>query len=88
ADVERGEAIYRANCASCHGLALDGGGPVTTYPDAGPLDGAVAGASDAELSYRIAYGIAGTPMPAFAGVLTPEERADLIAYLRQVTSAE
>jgi mono/diheme cytochrome c family protein len=38
--------------------------------------------SAAELGYRIANGVAGTPMPAFAGVLSEPERLDLIAYLR------
>ena len=42
----------------------------------------IAGASDAELSYRIAYGVAGTSMPPFAGTLIADERADLIAFLR------
>jgi mono/diheme cytochrome c family protein len=83
ADPEHGRAIYLANCASCHGIALDGDGPVRTIPPAGPLGEAVRSASDAELSYRISYGVAGTAMPAFAGSLTAEERSDLIGYLRQ-----
>lgn len=82
-DLARGEAVYRANCASCHGLDGDGDGPVSTLPDAGPLQAAVSESSDAELSYRVSYGLAGTPMPAFAGRLTAAERADLIAYLRE-----
>ena len=36
----------------------------------------------AELSYRTAYGVAGTTMPPFAGILIADERADLIGYLR------
>jgi mono/diheme cytochrome c family protein len=86
-DVERGRAIYRANCAACHGLDADGGGPVVTLPPAGPLGELVRSASDAELSYRIAYGVAGTAMPAFAGSLTAEERSDLIGYLRASVEA-
>jgi high-affinity iron transporter len=81
-DVARGEAIYRANCASCHGIDGLGDGPIRTLPGAGVLADAVREISDAELSYRIAHGVAGTPMPAFAGSLTPEERWQLVAYLR------
>lgn len=83
-DLGRGEAVYRANCSSCHGLDARGGGTVATQPVAGSLLDAVRTTSDAELSYRIAYGVAGTPMPSFAGLLTPDERADLIAYLHEL----
>lgn len=81
-DLDRGRAVYLANCASCHGRQGDGDGAVRTLPAAGGLGEAVRDASDAELSYRISYGVAGTPMPPFAGLLTSEERADLIGYLR------
>ncbi|HEY6608982.1 MAG TPA: copper resistance protein CopC [Candidatus Limnocylindria bacterium] len=81
-DAERGRQVYLANCASCHGAELDGSGPVVTVPPAGSIVPFVGAASDQELSYRIAYGVAGTSMPAFAGTLTAEERGDLIGYLR------
>jgi len=81
-DVMNGEALYRANCASCHGADGQADGPIATLPDAGELPKAIRDTSDAELGYRIARGIAGTPMPAFAGSLTPEERWQLVAYLR------
>lgn len=87
-DLARGEAVYRANCASCHGLGARGDGAVATEPEAGSLLDATRGTSDAELSYRIAYGVAGTPMPSFAGLLTPDERADLIAYLRELVRSD
>jgi copper transport protein len=80
--VASGELVYRANCASCHGVDGDGDGPIRTLPAAGPLARAVRDASDAALAYRIAYGVAGTSMPPFAGQLTVDERLDLIAYLR------
>ena len=77
-----GERIYLANCASCHGPNGDGAAPVDTLPVAGDLRQAIATMSDAEVSYRIANGLAGTPMPAFAAVLTEQERWDLVSYLR------
>ena len=82
ADVARGRGIYLANCASCHGRDGAGDGPIMTLPAAGPLADAVRDASAAELSYRIAYGVAGTSMPAFAGSLTRDERWALVAYLQ------
>ena len=77
-----GERIYLANCASCHGANGDGDGLADTLPAAGELSQALASMSDAEVSYRIANGLAGTPMPAFAAILTEQERWDLVSYLR------
>ena len=82
ADIARGEGIYLANCASCHGRDGAGDGPIVTSPPSGSIVDAVRGTSAADLSYRIAYGVAGTPMPAFAGTLTQDERWALVAYLR------
>jgi copper transport protein len=81
-EIARGEAIYLANCSSCHGRDADGNGPVRTLPPAGGLVDAVRHMSAAELGYRIANGVAGTPMPAFAGELTESERLAIVAYLR------
>jgi copper transport protein len=80
---ERGERIYLANCASCHGVDGDGHGPVTTLPPAGSLPAVLRTMSDSEVSYRIANGLAGTAMPPFAASLTAEERRDLVTYLRE-----
>jgi copper transport protein len=81
-DPAAGEGLYRANCAACHGRDGAGDGPTATLPRLRPLVELVPSTSDADLSYRIANGVAGTPMPPFAGQLTPEERADVVAYLR------
>ncbi|MCV0403607.1 MAG: copper resistance protein CopC [Chloroflexi bacterium] len=81
-DPEVGRRIYLANCAACHGPDGAGDGPVQTSVTPGPLDRIVPDMSDAEVSYRIANGVAGTPMPGFAATLTERDRADLVSYLR------
>ncbi len=80
--AEDGKLIYLANCASCHGTDGAGDGPTATVPRPRPLEESLARMSDAEVSYRIANGLAGTPMPAFAAGLTEQERRDLVSYLR------
>lgn len=82
ASLALGEGIYLANCASCHGPNGDGDGPIRTSPPAGAIHDTIAALSPAELSYRIAYGVAGTGMPAFAGTLTRDERWALVAWLQ------
>lgn len=82
ADAGSGREIYLANCASCHGRDGSGHGAVSVLPRAGELGRPVRAASDAELSYRIANGVAGTAMPPFAGLLTADERVDLVHFLR------
>ena len=81
-DPAAGERLYRANCVSCHGRDGAGDGPTAVLPRPRPLGELIPSTSDVDLSYRIANGVAGTPMPPFAGQLTPEERADVVAYLR------
>jgi len=80
--AEAGERIYLANCASCHGTDGAGDGPTQTLPAARPLSESLASLTDAEVSYRIANGLAGTAMPAFSSSLTNRERRDLVSYLR------
>ena len=80
--IARGESLYRANCASCHGTDGSGDGPIVTLPPAGPLTDAVRRVSDGELSYRIAVGVTGTAMPPFVGTLAPEDRWDIVNHLR------
>lgn len=83
ASVERGRRLFLANCAACHGTDGTGGGPlVAGGVRPRPLGEVIAERSDGELAYRIEYGMVGTSMPSFAASLTPEDRWDLVNYLR------
>lgn len=90
--VERGKALFaKMSCATCHGIAGDGNGPAakTLKDDWGhPIQaadftaGAFKGGCCGAAVYRaISTGLAGTPMPAFGGAMTPAERWDLVHYI-------
>jgi cytochrome c oxidase cbb3-type subunit 3 len=70
-----GDALYRSNCAFCHGLSGKGGrGPDLTARR-------VHGNTDADVSRVIKQGIPGTTMPAFAN-FENDEVAKLVGYLK------
>lgn len=69
--------LLRDDCGSCHGMTLKGGlGPAL-------LPAALAGKPDALLAATILHGRPGTPMPPWAGLLTPDEVTWLVRTLRQ-----
>ena len=75
--VNRGEALYRAHCASCHGAALEGAaGPALTGSQF------VARWSDATNNVNDLLYVLRSSMPRPAvGSLTPSEYLDLLALL-------
>ena len=79
AQAKRGEAIYKEQCAACHGDNLEGSGPMP------PLTGKDfltnwQGKPVADVFEKTA-----TSMPATApGSLSPEQTADVISYLLSV----
>lgn len=76
-DATRGLATYTKNCASCHGKEGSGGKyNALANPEL------LAAASDGFLATTIERGRAGTPMKGFAGKLSEEDVADVIALLR------
>ncbi|MBA3672566.1 MAG: c-type cytochrome, partial [Gemmatimonadaceae bacterium] len=89
-DLVEGRSIYGRSCASCHGATGLGDGPAGTalnpHPPAIGTAAHMAERSPA-LTYRIvSVGIAGTPMAAFSGVLTSEQRWNVVAYLTSLRS--
>jgi len=78
-DRGRGEAIYGAHCASCHGPKGEGKlAPSLNNPIFHST------ASDQFIRYAIAEGRKGTPMPAFSKPLGPQGVDDVTAYLRSL----
>lgn len=82
--IAAGERAFTATCATCHGLDGLGDGPAADGLSLRPADLSihVPFHTDAELFAFATRGISGTPMPGFATELTPDDRWDLINYLR------
>ncbi len=95
ADKAAGEAIYKKNCAGCHGATGAGNGPAASslkpkpanfvsadYKDStgkNPAD-----YSDADLIAVIDNGRKGTAMPAWKKSINAEQAADVLAYVRSL----
>ena len=89
-DVAAGRALFARDCASCHGVAGGGNGPAARGMDpAPPAIGTVAAMRDVSpaLAYRItSVGVKGTPMVAWAGRLSVDDRWNIVAYLTSLRS--
>lgn len=85
ASLEAGRALYTRACASCHGpdgradteAAREMKPPPIKFVDAGEMSRL----SPAHVHDTIAYGVTGTPMPSFEGVLKPRECWDLAFFV-------
>lgn len=75
--VAAGQAIYKAECAGCHGQNAEGniGGSISDY--------AKTGAADADTFITLANGLEGA-MPAFAGQLSKEKIWSVVAYINSL----
>lgn len=75
AQATRGQAIYAAQCASCHGDKLEGvsGPPLAANPFLSRWQGQTLSALGGKILKTMPAGAAGT--------LTPPQSADLVAYL-------
>lgn len=81
AAMEQGKALFRGNCAFCHGIDARGGsrGPDLT------AGGRVTDAADAALFRTISKGIPGTEMPGSGA--RDEEIWMMIAFLRSLSAS-
>ncbi len=89
----RGERAYKRACVACHGVAGDGEGPAARYLDPMPRNftsgtykfrSTPSGElpTDDDLYRTITVGIPRTMMPAWEGLLTEQERWDVVAYIK------
>ncbi len=86
-DIAAGKLIFETNCAVCHGESGQGDGPSADSLDTQPASFAdhefMADRSDRDLYKAISEGK--PPMPEWGGVLTEEQRWQVIAYMRTFT---
>ncbi|MCY3920972.1 MAG: CopD family protein [Chloroflexi bacterium] len=82
--VERGTALFAANCVSCHGDTGAGDGPLADSLPAPPANFTVHVPfhPDGVLFAWITDGIRGTGMPGWTPQLSDQERWDLVNFLR------
>ncbi|MGH2531204.1 MAG: copper resistance protein CopC [Thermomicrobiales bacterium] len=93
AAIVRGEEIYLANCATCHGAAGQGDGPAAAglNPPPADLTSPLHRAHRPEdLALWVTNGLPGTAMPGFGETLSESEINDVVAYIQSLsrTSSE
>jgi high-affinity iron transporter len=92
ADAAKGEKLYQANCAMCHGATGKGDGPAAASLKPAPRDLVngkyTHGSSLEEVTATIENGIEKSPMPPFKASLKPEELASVAAYVVSIHKGE
>ena len=83
--INAGNQLFQTNCKHCHGAEGRGDGPAGAYfdPLPQPMQGErVTGRSDGEIYWILSNGLGN--MPNFGNLLTPEERWELILFIRSL----
>lgn len=99
-DPDRGEAVYRKRCLQCHGEDGDGLGPAAERLNPPPRDFTLGLykfkstafdemlPNDADLLRMIRDGMPGTAMPGWSDLLSEQEIADVLAYIKDFAGLE
>ncbi len=83
--IALGQKAFAQNCAACHGAEGQGDGPLAKQlpdPPANLTADHIYSHSDGDLFWKISHGIAGTPMPAFAGSMDEATIWNMIDFIR------
>ena len=95
-DANAGKAIYKENCARCHGEtgAGDGGDAGNMFPKPRDFTSGIFKFKtssfkekipfDRDLFQSVSNGLPGSAMPAWKGSLSIQERWDVVAYIKQI----
>ncbi len=88
----RGRALFQENCATCHGARGDGKGPSAAGLDPPPANFTerrfIHGETPYDFFYVISLGKSRSAMPAWDGVLSVQDRWDLISHLWTLAAGE
>jgi len=91
ASVARGAALYAPHCALCHGVSGTGDGPAAASLNQPPADLTAPHAADhtaGDMFWWLTRGRPRGPMPGFDGVLSEEDRWDVINLVRALAAAQ
>ena len=83
--VARGATVYAANCAACHGASGRGDGPAAAGLPVRPANLTAPhlfAHSPGDLFWWVSHGRDDGMMPGFAAALTPQDRWDVINFIR------
>jgi polyferredoxin/mono/diheme cytochrome c family protein len=90
-ELEAGRRIFKKHCVYCHGTKGLGDGPITIGLDAAPpayfRENGILYMSDQDIFNIVSYGTKTSKeiqMPAWTGILTEEERLDVVAYIKDL----
>ncbi len=89
--VASGAALFRAHCASCHGVGGRGDGPGGAGLPRPPADLTAphtAQHTAGDMFWWLTHGIPAGGMPPFGAVLSEEERWDLINFIRTLAAGD
>jgi mono/diheme cytochrome c family protein len=83
--IAKGKTIFEANCAPCHGMNGKGDGPAAAGLNPKPINfhsAYVKHMTPDYMFWRVNTGYPGSAMPAWKGLLSPDQIWEVIAYER------